>query len=378
MIVHEGLIGAFNYAIGPALIYESWETLNTIRKTGDPYIVIVPDTIPVKLLFSTDCRRVRGFVLAHCEKDSVFTGYVITQRRASVRCVPAILDDIAEGRLKNGDLIAVDGVNGKVFVQPDAETVARFEALRETPQPKVTTVHIPRLAREGMQTANLPEIPAMPPAPELPDMLMRDTWRVAPGPDPTPKDMPKPADIRREVELVLATAESSYKMAKVTAWQTAALVHVSLFRDELLSPEEIDVLNDAVSDELARLEAEKKALEPPPLPPREKTWHEKWGLTPPTAEEEAAEPPDAREARTQERAARRREREAEIKARRGDGDAAEKEGDEPEQTPASDDSDDPREARRKAEEAKRRERDAKRTKRQGGDEPEPPEGDAPS
>ncbi len=124
MIVHEGLIGAFNYAIGPALVYESWETLNVIRTTGDPYIVNVPDTIPVKLLFSTDCRRVCGFVLAHCEKDSVFTGYVISQRRASVRCVPGILDDGEDGRLKNGDLIAVDGVNGKVYVQPDAATIA--------------------------------------------------------------------------------------------------------------------------------------------------------------------------------------------------------------------------------------------------------------
>lgn len=281
MIVHEGLIGAFNYAIGPALIYESVATLNLIHTSGDPFIVIVPDTIPLKPLFSTDSRRVRGFVLAHCEKDSVFTGFVITQRRAAVRCVPGILDDIKEGRLKNGDLIAVDGVNGKVYVQPDAETIARFEALRDTPQPEVTKEYLPRLAREAMQTANVPEIPPLPPAPDMPEMLMQDKW---PGMDGAgshlPSDMPTPPEIKREIEIVLGASKSAYETAKLKTWQTVALVHVSLFRDKPLEPDELEVLNNAVAEEIARLEA----LKPPP-PPRPKTREEKWGLTPLTEEE---------------------------------------------------------------------------------------------
>lgn len=198
VIVHEGFIAAFNYAIGPALIYESERSLRAIQTTGDPYIVIVPDTIPPRAVCSTDWRRVRGFVLARCEKDNLFTAFVIHQRRAAVRCVPAVLDDVREGRIRNGEPIAVDGVDGKVFVQPDAETIARFEALRLTPQPRVTKEYFPRLAREALQTANVPEIPPLPPRPELPDMLLRDSWQVAPGPNPMPKDVPTPADIRRE------------------------------------------------------------------------------------------------------------------------------------------------------------------------------------
>lgn len=320
MIVHEGLIGAFNYAIGPALIYESQKTLDLIHTTGDPYIVIVPDTIPLKGLFSCDTRRVRGFVLAHCEKDNVFTGFVITQRRASVRCVPAILDDVREGRIKNGDLIAVDGVNGKVFVQPDAETVAHFEALRLTGRPKITKEHLPRLAREAMQTANVPEIMDLPPPPAMPEMLERKTW-AAPGtsgPNLLPKDMPTPADIKREIELTLEITKDAHRNAKLKTWETVALVQIALFRDEELDAEELEVLAAAVAEEVDRLDA----LKPPPPSPEEQTWHQKWGLTPPKegeGEEEAAAeaPKDSREAR---REARKKAVEERRKKRDG-GDA---------------------------------------------------------
>jgi hypothetical protein len=64
-----------------------------------------------------------------------------------------------------------------------------------------------------------------------------------------------------------------------------------------LEPDALEVLNDAVAEELARQKAEeeaRKALEPP-APPREKTWHEKWGLTPPEEEGASEEAPPALE-----------------------------------------------------------------------------------
>ncbi|GIW70495.1 MAG: hypothetical protein KatS3mg102_0037 [Planctomycetota bacterium] len=58
-------------------------------------------------------------------------------------------------------------------------------------------------------------------------------------------------------------------------------MHVSMFRDDPLSPEEVEALDQAVAAELHRLEEERKALAPPAPPPQEKSWHERWGLTPP-------------------------------------------------------------------------------------------------
>jgi hypothetical protein len=308
LIVHEGLIGAFNYAVGPALIYESPATLNLIHTTGDPYVVIVPDTIPLKALFSCDTRRVRGFVLARCEKDSVFTGFVITQRRAAVRCVPGILEDIQEGRIKNGDLIAVDGVNGQVYVQPDQETIEMFESLRATGAPDITKEHLPRFAREAMQTANIPEIPDMPPTPPMPEMLHKDTWAVAPGPDLLPHDMPTPADIKREIELTIGVAKDTHALAKLKVWQTIALVQIALFRDKPLEPDELEVQQQAVAEELARLEA----LKPPPPEPEPKTGLAKWGLTPREEDAQVEAPP-----RRIGGSRRRRGEEAEVAADEG-------------------------------------------------------------
>ena len=186
----------------------------------------------------------------------------------------------------------VDGVEGKVYVQPDAETVARFEALRGTGQPVITKEHIPRLAREAMQTANV-VLPPMPPPPDIPDMLKEKTWggeAMKASLPHLPADMPTPAEILREVNLGIEAAAGAYKLAKFKTWHTIAVVQLCLFRDRALDPDELAIQEKVVEDEIARLDA----LIPPP-PPREKTRNEKYGLTP-LRPGEVLESPEALEA----------------------------------------------------------------------------------
>lgn len=258
MNVHDGLIGAWNKTVGPAIIYESPKTLDTIQKTGDPFILIVPDKIPLKNLFQTDTRHIRGFVLARCEKDDIFTAFVITQRRAAVRCVPGILDDLENGGLKNGDLVAVDGVNGRVYVQPDAETVSLFKELHKQPAPPITKEDLPRLAREAMLTASIPEV-AIPPIPTLPDMLNKNVWPgVGAAPADYPSDVPTPAEVKAQVEEAIETMVKEVTTAKVAVWQAMALVHVGMFMDRELEPDEVAIVNQTVAEEYALREEEKK------------------------------------------------------------------------------------------------------------------------
>lgn len=263
MIVHEGLIGAWNKSVGPAIIYESPKTLDIIQKTGDPFIVIVPDKIPLKNLFATDTRHVRGFVLARCEKDDIFSAFVVMQRRAAVRCVPGILDDIASGRLKNGDLVAVDGVNGRVYVQPDEETVAIFQALHEQPAPPITKEDLPRLAREAMLTATIPDPGPVPPVPAMPPMLDKPTWGDTQYPSDYPKDVPSPAEVKKQIQEGIEIAIKSVAEAKLAIWQAMALVHVGMFMDRELEPDEVAIVNQTVAEEYARMEQEKASAEPP-------------------------------------------------------------------------------------------------------------------
>ncbi|MHC4389856.1 MAG: hypothetical protein ACYS22_00900 [Planctomycetota bacterium] len=300
MIVHEGLIGAFNYTVGPALIYESKDTVDLIKATGDPYIVVVPDTIPPRELFSTPMRHVRGFVLAKAEKDDLFTTFLITQKRATVRCVPGILDG-----LENGDLIAVDGVNGKVYVRPDEETFAFFEAHRNQPAPRVNTEHLPRLAREAMQTANIPEIPAMPAFPAMPPMLDKPDWGKGGN---MPADTPTPADIKAMVLDAMDTVVKTYDDTKITVWQAVVSTKIDLFADRDLEPEERELVNQTVVEEYNRLEAEKLEEQKALLPP-----------------EPEPEPSDPREARRK----ARRDRVAKGRKGEGDGEAEPEAGEEP-------------------------------------------------
>jgi hypothetical protein len=258
LIVHDGVIGAWNKTVGPAIIYESPKTLDAIQKSGDPFVVIVRDKIPLKNLFSTDTRHIRGWVLARCEKDDIFSAFVVTQRRAAVRCVPGIVDDIENGDLKDGDLVAVDGVNGRVYVRPDEETVALFRELHKQPAPPITKEDLPRLAREAMLTATIPDAGPIPPLPPLPDMLDKPEWGGYGGPPVMPPDAPTPGEVKKQIQDAIGVIEKSVTEAKVAIWQAMSLVHIGMFFDRELEPDEVAIVNETVAEEYARLEEEKK------------------------------------------------------------------------------------------------------------------------
>ncbi len=161
MIRLHGFTGAWNYTYGPALIYEGPRSLGAIQRAPDP-VVVVAETLPLSELLIVDIRHIRGFVLARGEDDEVLLSFLIPERRAAVLGVR----DILEHAVPHIPVI-VDGVLGEVYLDPDAETINLYRALRQRGPPPFDRETLPLLVRQ-VAARMLPKMPM--PAPGVPSL----------------------------------------------------------------------------------------------------------------------------------------------------------------------------------------------------------------
>ena len=138
-----GKSGAWNYTIGPAYIWRGQPSIVETRALHLP-VVIVAQYIPAMELGILDLTRVLGFVIEEGKLGDPSNVFYSSQHRACVIGAKGAL-----GEIQAGQMLVVDGVNGKVFVDPDAETLAKYEELRKKGPPPEK----PGIAAEMMDIA---------------------------------------------------------------------------------------------------------------------------------------------------------------------------------------------------------------------------------
>jgi hypothetical protein len=129
MITIDGISGAWNYTIGPVHIYRGLESLNEINFGSRP-VVVVAKYIPLTELGRIEFTRVLGFVIEEGGPGDPSMIIYSNQHRATVLQAAGAL-----GTAKEGERVVVDGVNAKVFFEPDEETLAKYEELRRQGPP---------------------------------------------------------------------------------------------------------------------------------------------------------------------------------------------------------------------------------------------------
>lgn len=141
MITIDGISGAWNYTIGPVVVWEGLKSLDKINFRELPCIV-VGKYIPVEQLAKIDFPRVLGFVLEEGGPGDPTLIIFSNQHRATVlRAAGAV------AQAKDGETIVVDGVNGKVFFEPDEETLEKYRVLRKQGPPPEPPGMIEKLMR---------------------------------------------------------------------------------------------------------------------------------------------------------------------------------------------------------------------------------------
>ncbi len=93
--------------------------------------------------------RLRGFVIERGDLPSDVQMYLAASNRAAVIGVPRAAD-LLEGR----ETVLVDGIEGRVLVEPDPATAERYRLLRHQGRPGTADEDVARIARSVM----LPEI----------------------------------------------------------------------------------------------------------------------------------------------------------------------------------------------------------------------------
>lgn len=148
MQVFTGVSGAWNYTLGPALIYRGPSSIDQINLRPMP-VVVVADYIPLEDLARIDMHHVYGFVLEGGGPGDTSRVFYSNQHRATVmQCAGAL------AAIRDDDLLVVDGVDGKVFVSPDDATVAKYDDLRlkgPPPEPEGFTDQLIKDALEMSQ-----------------------------------------------------------------------------------------------------------------------------------------------------------------------------------------------------------------------------------
>lgn len=162
MIRRTGLIGAWNYTYGPALVYEGKKSLDYIQRSGEP-VVIVAASLPIHELLRVDIRRIRGFVLEKLDNEGIMGIFLAQEKRAAVYNIPNVMADC-----ETGTWVIVDGVNGEVYFDPDEETVNRYYELRCAGAPLITKEHLPRLVKQVVRSLPRPEPPKVPEGMDIP------------------------------------------------------------------------------------------------------------------------------------------------------------------------------------------------------------------
>lgn len=124
-----GLGAAWNFTMGPVLLYSGPQDLARIHALADPHIVVAK-YIPEMDLKKMDRTRVRGFVI---EKGSIVDPTYWFFRDENRACVIGA-EDAFELALE-GESAVVDGVRGVAYFGPDAGTLKDYEYLRSIGPP---------------------------------------------------------------------------------------------------------------------------------------------------------------------------------------------------------------------------------------------------
>ncbi len=124
MIVRTGVGAAWNYTMGPALLYTGRRSIDEIYRQRMP-VVVVAEFIPLADLEKIELTRVYGFVMARGSTTDPEYAFYMSRRKATVLGVATIIADVGAGTR-----VVVDGVNERVYVDPDDETVKLYEELR--------------------------------------------------------------------------------------------------------------------------------------------------------------------------------------------------------------------------------------------------------
>jgi phosphohistidine swiveling domain-containing protein len=129
MHVIEGKSGAWNYTIGPAYIWRGTESIDEVNALHMP-VVVVAHYIPAQELARLELTRIYGFVIEHAALGDPTVVFYSHQHRATVIGASGALEHAVAG-----EPVVVDGVEGKVFFQPDEATLARYQDLRRKDLP---------------------------------------------------------------------------------------------------------------------------------------------------------------------------------------------------------------------------------------------------
>lgn len=145
----KGVSAAWNYTIGPAHLFEGPASIDSINLQAMP-VVVVGQYLPLPDLAKIDMHHVYGFVLEGGGLGDQTRVFYSNQHRATVMQCEGILAEV-----QGGETIIVDGVEGKVIVDPDEATLARYEELRGKGPPPEPEGFAEQLLRDAMEMAQL-------------------------------------------------------------------------------------------------------------------------------------------------------------------------------------------------------------------------------
>jgi len=138
-----GKSGCWNYTIGPAYIWKGQASLEECRALRLPVVIVAP-YISAMELGILDLTRIMGFVIEEGKLGDASNVFYSSQHRACVIGAKGAL-----GEIRPGMTVVVDGVDGKIFVDPDKPTLEKYEELRKKGPPPEK----PGIAAEMMNIA---------------------------------------------------------------------------------------------------------------------------------------------------------------------------------------------------------------------------------
>jgi hypothetical protein len=121
---------AWNFTIGPAHVWQGPASIEAVNGAKDP-VVIFCDYIDMDTLRKVNVTRVRGYVFARGNVIDPAYWWLVDENRASVTCCPE-----AVAAVRSGETVVVDGVRGVVYLDPDPQTRANYERLRQIGPPR--------------------------------------------------------------------------------------------------------------------------------------------------------------------------------------------------------------------------------------------------
>ena len=148
MFETSGIGVAWNYTIGPAVVYRDLTTLNIINTSTQP-LVVMAHTLGIEELMRIDMTRARGFVFEEGSRADPTVVFFSNQHRAAVLGATDVM-----AHVKDGDTVIIDGVEGKVFVNPDGETLAHYETLRREGPPPEPPSATDQLLKDALDIQN--------------------------------------------------------------------------------------------------------------------------------------------------------------------------------------------------------------------------------